>query len=338
VQAEGVGVACRRVLVTARAFFSAGAAAAEPLRAAGLELVRAPRFGPLPEPELIAALAGVAGVVASSDPYTDQVFRQAPDLRIVARTGVGYDSVDLEAATRHGVLVVTTPGRIAETVADFAFGLMLALARRIPEAQAIMRHGGWAAEMPGTDLWGKCLGVVGMGAVGTAVARRARGFSLRVLGYDPALTDGEVRARGAEPVPLEQLLAEADFVTLHASLTPASRHLIGPAEFARMKPTAFLVNTARGGLVDADALAEVLDAGRLAGAALDAFEAEPLPAEHPLRHLPRCLLTPHIAFSTRETSLDMARRAAAAVAAVLHGSAPPPDVRVLNPEALPVRR
>lgn len=327
-------MAARRVLITARAFFSAGARAAEPLVEAGLEVVRAPRFGPLPQPELVAALQGVGGVVASSDPYNEQVFAAAPDLRIVARTGVGYDSVDIEAATRHGVAVVTTPGRIAETVADFAFGLMLAMARRIPEAANVMHHGGWAAELPGTDLWSQCLGVVGMGAVGVAIARRAHGFGMRVLGYDPALSAAAIGERGAEPVDLDTLLAQADFITLHAALTPESRRMIGATAIKRMKPTAFLVNTARGGLIDSDALLEALDAGHLAGAALDAFDQEPLPAEHPLRHAPRCLLTPHIAFSTRENSLDMSRRAAAAVAAHLTGRPLPADVRVLNPEVL----
>jgi phosphoglycerate dehydrogenase-like enzyme len=323
-----------RVVVTARAFFSAGRRAAEPLAAAGLEVVRAPRFGPLGEDELIAALRGAAAVIASSDPYTERVLDACPELRVIARTGVGYDSIDLEAATRRGVVALTTPGRIAETVADFTFAVMLAMARRIPEAVDVMRRGGWAAELPGTDLWGKCLGVVGMGAVGTAVAKRARGFAMRVLGFDPGLDPQEIASRGAEPVDLERLLAEADFVTLHAALTPQSRRLIGPEALERMKPTAYLVNTARGALVDTDALLEALDAGRLAGAALDAFELEPLPAEHPLRHAPRSLLTPHIAFSTRENSLDMSRRAAAAVAAILRGEPPPADVRVLNPEAL----
>jgi len=325
-------MASRRVLITARAFFSAGAKAAEPLIEGGLEVVRAPRFGPLPEAELILALQGASAVIASSDPYNERVFAAAPDLRIVARTGVGYDSVDIAAATRHGVVVVLTPGRIAETVADFAFGLMLALARRIPEASTLMRHGGWAAELPGTDLWSKCLGVVGMGAVGTAVARRALGFGMRVLGYDPAVGDALIAERGAEPADLDGLLTQADFITLHAALTNESRRLIDAAALARMRPKAILVNTARGGLIDTDALLEALDAGHLAGVALDAFDQEPLPAEHPLRHAPRCLLTPHIAFSTRENSLDMSRRAAIAVAEVLAGRRPPADVRVLNPE------
>lgn len=325
-------LAAHRVLVTARAFFSAGVGHAEGLATPGLELVRAARFGPLGEEELIEALRDVSGVIASSDRYTRRVLEAAPGLRAIARTGVGYDSVDLEAATRLGIVVVTTPGRIADTVADFAFGLMLALGRRIPEAASVMRRGGWAAEMPGADLWGKCLGIVGLGAVGTAVARRAAGFAMRVLAFDPALPPDEVARRGAEPASLDALLAQADYVTLHASLHAGSRHLIGARQLATMKPTAYLVNTARGGLVDVDALIEALEAGRIAGAALDAFEQEPLPAEHPLRHTARCLLTPHIAFSTRDTSADMARRAVQAVADVLAGRRPGADVRVVNPE------
>ena len=327
-------MAAPRVLITARAFFSAGRQAAEPLLARGIEVVRAPRFGPLSEDELIAALRGCAGVIASSDPYTARVFAAVPELRIIARTGVGYDSIDLPAATAHGVAVVITPGRIAETVADFAFGQMLALARRLPEASELMRRGGWAAELPGTDVWGRCLGVVGMGAVGAAVAARARGFAMRVLGCDPGLSPEAITARGAEPVPLHQLLAAADFVTLHAALTPGSRRLIGADALALMKPSAYLINTARGGLVDADALLEALDAGRLAGAALDAFDQEPLPAEHPLRQAPRCLLSPHIAFSTRQNSLDMSRRAAEAAARVVTGLPAGDGVRTLNPEVL----
>ena len=155
---------------------------------------------------------------------------------------------------------------------------------------------------------------------------------MRILGHDPALSGAAIAERGAEAVDLDTLLVQADYITLHAALTPENRRMINAAAIARMKRTAYLVNTARGGLVDADALLEALDAGHLAGAALDAFDQEPLPAEHPLRHAPRCLLTPHIAFSTRENSLDMSRRAAASVAAVLAGGRPPADVRLLNPE------
>ncbi len=301
---------------------------------AGLQTVHGPRPGPLAEDALIEALRGVSAVIASSDPYTERVLCACPALRVIARTGVGFDTIDIPAATRRGVAVLTTPGHIAETVADFAFGLMLAMLRRIPEAAALMGGGGWVADLPGVDLWGKCLGVVGMGAIGSAVARRARGFGMRVLGYDPHITSDAVAERGAEPAALEALLPAADVVTLHAALTSDSRRLIGAAALACMRPTAVLINTARGDLVDTDALLAALHAGRIGGAALDAFDQEPLPAEHPLRKAPRCLLTPHIAAGTRENALDMAIRAAAAAAAVVAGRRPLPDVRVLNPEVL----
>jgi len=315
-------------------FLSAGPQAAEPLLQAGCQIVRGPRAGPLVEDELIASLRGVCAVIASSDPYTERVLGACPDLRVIARTGVGYDAIDVPAATRRGIAVVTTPGRIAETVADFTFALLLALARRLPEAAALMGAGGWAAGLPGTDVWGRCLGVVGMGAIGGAVARRARGFGMRVLGYDPHLPEAAIAGRGAEPTALDTLLAESDFVTLHAALTPESRGLIGAEALSRMRPTAILVNAARGELIDTGALLEALRAGRIGGAALDAFDQEPLPPGHPLRQAPRCLLTPHIAADTRENTLDMARRAAAAAVAVLAGRRPPPDARVLNPEVL----
>ena len=324
-----------RVLITARAFFAVTEQAAEPLTGQGIEIVPAARFGPLAEDELIAALQGCHGVVAASDPYTARVFAACPDLRVIARAGVGYDAVDLAAASAHGVVVTITPGRIAETVADFAFALLLNLSRRVPEAAAAMARDGWVGELLGGDVFGKCLGLVGMGAVGSAMARRAQGFSLRVLGHDPILPADQVIARGAEPASLDRLLAEADFVSLHASLSAANRHLLGAAELRRMKPDAYLINTARGGLIDTAALVEALDAGHLGGVALDAFEREPLPADHPLRRAPRCLLTPHLAFSTRENALDMARRAAGAVADVLGGRRPA-SATVLNPEAFVV--
>ncbi len=323
-------MAQHNVLVTARAFYTFPEATA-PLAGLDVALRRAGRFGPLAEAELIEALRGCGAVIASSDPYTERVFAACPDLRVVARAGVGVDAVDLGAATRHGVVVTITPGPIAETVADYAFALLLASARRVPEAAEALRRDGWAREFLGGDVYGRCLGVVGMGAIGSGVARRARGFSMRVLGYDPALSPPQITERGAEPVPLDRLLAEADFVTLHASLSAGSRHLLGARELAAMKPSAYLINTARGGLLDSAALVQALKAGHLAGAALDAYEDEPLPADDPLRRAPRCLLTPHVAFSTRATTLDMARRAAAAVADVLSGRRPT-GATVVNPE------
>jgi D-3-phosphoglycerate dehydrogenase len=310
-----------RVLVTASAYFTHGPGDADPL--AGMEVVRRPAGM-----DLVAALQGASGVIAGSEPYSEAAFAACPGLKVLARWGVGYDAVDVAAATRHGVVVTTVPGTLEEAVADFTFGLMLALARRIPEADALMRRGGWSRLM-GWDVHGRTLGIVGIGRIGAAVARRAHAFGMQVLAYDPMLDAGTVAARGAQACDLPRLLRDSDFVTLHANLTAGNRHLIGPAELARMKPGACLINAARGGLVDTLALVDALETGHLGGAAIDVYESEPLPAEHPLRQAPRCVLTPHMASASREAAQAMSLAAARCVADVLAGRRP---ASVVNPE------
>jgi len=312
-----------RVVVTASAYFTHGPGLDDPLAAMGAEVVRRPAGM-----DLVAALQGASGVIAGSEPYSEAAFAACPGLKVLARWGVGFDAVDLAAASRHGVVVATVPGTLEEAVADFTFGLMLSLARRIPEADALMRRGGWSRLM-GWDVQGRTLGIVGLGRIGTAVARRAHAFGMRVLAYDPQVDASTVAARGAEACDLARLLREADFVTLHANLTAASRHLIGPAELAMMRPGACLINAARGGLVDTQAVVEALETGHLGGAALDVYESEPLPAEHPLRQAPRCILTPHMASASREAAQAMSLAAARAVADVLQGRRP---ASVVNPE------
>jgi phosphoglycerate dehydrogenase-like enzyme len=311
-----------RVLVTANAFLESGEAVAGPLRKAGAAIVPAPRPGPLPEAELISCLDGCDAVVASSDPYTRTVLQAAPRLRLIARWGVGVDSVDLAAATERGVLVANTPGLTTEAVADYTFAMMLALARRLCPARELMVAGGWG-EFRGVDVWRKCLGIIGFGAIGRAVARRADGFSLRILAYDPNLAEETVTAAGAHPASLPELLAEADFVTLHAALTPATSRMIDAAALQAMKPTAFLINAARGGLIDEAALLRALQKGWIAGAALDVYAAEPLPAEHALRRLPNCLALPHNAFNSVETAAAVNRAVVENVLAVMRGEPPP---------------
>jgi D-3-phosphoglycerate dehydrogenase len=313
----------QRVVVTAASYFTHGPGAGDPLAAMGVEVVRRPAGQ-----DLATALRGAVGVIAGSEPFTEAVIATCPELRVIARWGVGYDAVDLAAATRHGVVVTTTPGTLEEAVADFAFGLMLALARRIPEAAGLMRRGGWSRPL-GWDVHGRCLGIVGIGRIGSAMAKRAHAFAMRVVAFDPGVDAATIAARGAEPLPLPELLRQADFVTLHANLNPTSRHLIGAAELALMRPGACLINTARGGLVDTQALIDALESGHLGGAALDVYEAEPLPAEHPLRQAPRCILTPHMASASREAARAMSLAAAQAVADVLSGRRP---ASVVNPE------
>ncbi len=313
----------QRVVVSASAYFSHGPGERGPLAGAGVEVVRRPAGM-----DLAAALRGAVGVIAGSEPYTEAVFAACPDLRVVARWGVGYDAVDLAAATRHRVVVATAVGSLEESVADFAMGLILASARRIPEAADIMHRGGWARPM-GRDVHGACLGIVGIGRIGTRVARRAKAFGMRILAYDPGVEPAEIAARGAEPAELSQLLRQADFVTLHANLNPSSHHVIGVEQLALMRPDACLINTGRGPLVDTAALVDALETGRIGGAALDVFEGEPLPAEHALRQSPRCILTPHMASASREAALAMSMAAAQAVADVLAGRRP---ASVVNPE------
>jgi phosphoglycerate dehydrogenase-like enzyme len=207
--------------------------------------------------------------------------------------------VDLVAATCLGIVVTNTPGMVVDTVADLAFALMLAVARRVVEADAWVRTGRWQ-EFFGSLVWGKTLGLVGVGAIGLAVARRAAGFNMTVLGHDPAPRP-EAASAGVRFVALEELLREADFVSLHAPLTEATRRIIGAEALALMKPTAVLINTSRGGLVDQAALYAALASGRIAGAGLDVFAPEPPDPSDPLLALPNCVFTPHCGYDARET-------------------------------------
>jgi len=256
----------------------------------------------------------------------------APRLRVVSSCSVGVDHVDLAAATARGVPVGHTPGVLAETTADLAFGLLLAAARRLPEADRFVREGRWTPRLRwepdlllGRDVYGATLGVVGLGAIGRAVARRALGFGMRVLGWSRSPRE----VPGVERVELPRLLEAADFVSLHVALAPETRGLLDGAALARMRPDAILVNAARGGLVDEAALAEALAQGRLAGAALDVFADEPLAPASPLLAAPNLVLAPHIgsaSVATRERMADLA------VANLRAGLAGAPLPRCANPE------
>ncbi len=326
-----------RVFITARAFRDNGQEAEAMLVAEGCEVVHSAEYGPLGADVLAPLLEPFDAIIAATDAYTEALFEACPRLRVVSRWGIGIDTVDLAAATRAGVAITNTPGTITEAVADYAFALLLGVARRIAEGSNVMRGGGWG-ELPGTLVWGKTLGLVGFGQIGQAVARRALGFAMRVLAYDPAQEDAPSDGRpSAEFVPLDTLLAESDFVSLHAAVTPETRGMIGSERLARMKSTAYLVNTGRGALVDEEALLEALEEGRIAGAAFDVYTEEPLPPEHPLRHAPRCLPTPHNAFNAVEAARATSLLAAENVRDVLRGERP---IGLCNPEvwASPQRR
>jgi glyoxylate reductase len=251
-----------------------------------------------------------------------------PTVKVVSNMAVGFDNIDVDACTRRGVVVCITPDVLTETTADFTWALMLAVARRVCEAAESVRAGTWRTWEPlgflGRDLSGATLGIVGFGRIGRAVARRARGFDMRVLYTDKTRQSSEVeRDLRATFVPLEQLLAESDIVTLHVPLTPETRMLIGARELALMKPRSILINTARGPVVDTEALVRALRTGHLWGAGLDVTDPEPLPADHPLLQCPNVIVTPHIASASETTRARMAELAAENLVAALQNRRPP---------------
>lgn len=309
----------------------------QPIHPAGMDLLTADfdvRLAADPSPAALRSeVESVAGILVRTTPVPAEVIDAAPALEVIARHGVGLDNVDIEAATRRRIPVVYTPGVNTISVAEHVVALVGALAKGLPGYNAALRRGDWAVRdsLRAVDLEGKVMGLVGMGRVGRAVARKARdAFDMRVLGYDP-FVDAETIARaGAEPVPeLGTLLAESDVVSLHVPLTPQTRGLIDAAALARMKPSAILVNTSRGGIVDETALYEALTGGRLLGAGLDVFEREPPPPDHPLLRLPNVIATPHSAALTAECAMRMATAAARGLADVLHGRRP---AHVANPQ------
>lgn len=240
-------------------------------------------------------------LVRSDTQVTAAVIERAPHLQLIARAGIGVDTIDVEAATRRGIAVLNAPGANTVSAAEHAIGLLLALVRRIPWAVESMRQGRWDRKaFGGTELRGKALGIVGLGRIGAHISGIARAFGMRVLAHDPYLAEARARELGVELMSLDDLLREADVVTLHIPLTEATRHLIDGRRLALMKPTAVLVNTARGELVEEAALLAALDAGTIAGAAVDVFAEEPLPERSPLRSCGRLILTPHLAASTTE--------------------------------------
>jgi glyoxylate reductase len=273
---------------------------------------------PEPEPPPSDALTGREALLTMVvDPVGADVIGASPDLGAIANYGVGTDNVDLDAASARGIPVGNTPDVLTETTADLAFGLMLAAARRLVEGDRFVRDGQWVEWKPdlllGYDVHGATLGIVGYGRIGKAVARRGEGFGMTVL----------------HGIPLHDLLRQSDFVSLHAPLTPDTRGMIGAHELAAMKPTAFLVNTARGPLVDTDALANALQDGQIAGAGLDVTDPEPLPQDHPLLRAPNLVIAPHIGSASHRTREAMADMAVDNLLAALEGRRMPHGA---NPE------
>jgi len=261
------------------------------------------------------------------DKFDEALLAKCPDLKVISNIAVGYNNIDVAAATRRGIRVTNTPGVLDDTTADLTWSLLMAAARRIAEADAYVRRGDWKIAFGvqyflGQDIHHATLGIIGMGRIGQAVARRARGFDMRVLYHNRSKLDPATeKALGATWVERDALLAQSDFVVVMAPYSPATHHLIGAAEMAKMKPTAILVNSARGGVVDDVALAAALKEGRIAGAGLDVFEGEP--KLHPeFLALPNVVLTPHIGSASRATRIVMCDTAAANMTAVLEGTEP----------------
>jgi D-3-phosphoglycerate dehydrogenase len=256
--------------------------------------------------------------VRSATKVTRAVVAAGARLVVIGRAGAGVDNIDVDAATERGIIVMNTPGGNTIAVAEHTIALLLAMARNIPQAHAALKGGRWEKNrFGGVELYNKVLGVVGLGRIGSEVARRALGLSMKVLGYDPYLPREVAERLGVEPTELDELLQRSDFVTLHTPLTADTRNFIDQAQFERMKPGARLINCARGGVVNEAALAAAIAQGRLGGAALDVFEREPLPAGHPLLGLDGVIATPHLAASTEEAQSTVALGIAEQVAGVL---------------------
>lgn len=284
----------------------------------------------LSKTELMERLSGKNGLICLlNDKIDSEVMGASPNLEIIANVAVGYDNIDLDAATERGIMVSNTPGVLTNTTADLAFGLLMSSARMIPAADTYSREGrydGWELMQPhmGVDVYGKTLGIVGMGRIGRAVAERAHhGFNMEILYYDRSENKQAEYELNAERVDFGELLSRCDFITVHTPLTKETKHLFSSQEFSRMKEEAILINTARGEIVDEDSLADALKAGEIRGAALDVFEQEP--QVHPeLKKLTgRVVLTPHIGSASIDTRLEMARMAAENMNAGLAGEQPP---------------
>jgi D-3-phosphoglycerate dehydrogenase len=316
-----------KILVTARSFRKNPGRHRELLGQSGYEIVESPLDRPLQEAEMAGLIGDIDGAILGLDYVTANVIDAGQQLKVLSRYGVGFDRVDVAAATAAGIVVTNTPGTNHIAVAELTLALMLSLARRIPQHDRTVKQGSWD-RVQGSELAGKTLGIVGLGLISREVIRRASAFDMTIL-IQSRYPDGELTDRyGVEYVPLEDLLQRSDFVSLHCTVTPERYDLIGENELRAMKPSSYLVNTARGELVDEDALLVALQEGWIAGAAMDAFKQEPATAS-PLVRLDNFIATPHIGATTHESVLRMGVLAAENTLQVLRGERP---AYVVNPE------
>lgn len=284
-----------KVLITTPSFGKFSDEPIEILKRAGFEPVRVKEH-PISEEEGLYPYLDdeVVAIINGLEPVDRGVMERAKNLKIVSKHGAGVNNIDLEAAREMHIMVTNAPGANREGVADFAFGLMLAVARWIPQADKCMKEGGWKGFF-GSSVYGRTLGIVGMGAIGKCMAQRARGFNMKILGYDPYWDENFAKENGVQRCELDELMREADYVTVHAPLMPETEGMIGEAQIRSMKKGSYLINAARGEIVDEKALYEALKDGHLAGAALDAFSSEPIDPNDPILKLPNVVVSPHIA-------------------------------------------
>lgn len=290
----------------------------------------------IPREILLREVGDVDGILTLlTERVDEELLAHAPKCRVVANMAVGYNNIDVDACTRRKVLVTNTPGVLTETTADLAFAIMMAAARYVVAGMEYVKAGKWKTWSPtlfiGRDIHHATLGIVGMGRIGQEMAKRARGFDMRVLYHDMVRREALEQEHGYQYVDLDTLLRESDYISLHVDLNPSTHRMFNGEAFKKMKPTAYLVNAARGPIVDTDALYAAVKSGQIAGAALDVTDPEPLPADHPLLGLESVVVVPHIASASLETRTKMAVLAAENLAAALTGRRPPTPV---NPEIL----
>ncbi len=308
----------------------------------GFEVISNPYTGAITEDQLIELIKGAEGTLAANEPYTARVFDALPGLKVVSRVGVGFDAVDVKAATERGVIITTTPvHELAQAMAEHTFALLLSLSKRVPQMNASLREGEWRTTYWGkqvTDLYGLTIGLLGVGRIGSEVAKRARAFDMKLIYHDVVRREDLEQSLGMEFVTFDQLLAESDVLSLHTPLLPSTRGIINDAAFSKMKASAILVNTARGAVVDEAALVRALESGRIVGACIDAFSVEPLAPPHPLYRLqdrlPNLIVTPHLGYGAR-TGRAMIYHAANQMIDAIEGRVPQ---NMLNPDVIPLRR
>lgn len=306
------------VLATPRSFAEKNRSPIEMLESANCTVIRLPLNGERLEDQLWDCLPQADAVIAGLEPYPRSLLERGTKLKIISRYGVGYDNIDLNAATELGIRITNTPGANTDSVADLAMALMLCTARHICYMNNAILHGHGGNPIAGTEMWNKTLGVIGTGRIGKAVIRRASGFQMRILAYDTYQDERIVKDLGGTYTDLETLFSSSDFISLHCPLTAETTNLVNALRLSKMKSTAIIVNTARGGIIDESALYDALKNGTIAGAALDATKQEPI-HNSPLTMLPNCILTPHAGAATEEATNNMGLMAVKNALDILQG-------------------